>query len=410
MTKNIAIIGAGAAGFFGAIRIKDLLPQANVIVIEKSNKMLAKVRVSGGGRCNVTHACFDIPKLIKNYPRGSKELRNAFMQFSTSDTVEWFESRGVSLKAEADGRMFPVSDNSQTIIDCLMDESERNGIEFSLGSTIKSVNSTDNKIELNFENGESFIVDAVLIATGGHPTKEGFKWLSSTNHTIVEPVPSLFTFNFKDKKIATLMGLSVPEANVKIVGTKFEYHGPLLITHWGISGPAVLKLSSFAARYLSEIKYDFTVSVNWLNMKEGDLREQMLKLKNQFPKRTLFRLNEIALPRRLWEFILLKLEIDGEQLIGNISKDNMNRIINALVNDQFQVKGKTTFKEEFVTCGGIDLKEIDFKTMESKLVPNLFFAGEVLDIDAITGGFNFQAAWTTGYIAGTEIGKRFSGV
>ena len=407
MRKKIAVIGAGAAGFFGAIRMKSLLPHATVIVFEKSNKMLAKVKVSGGGRCNVTHSCFEVSQLIKNYPRGSKELRQAFMQFACGDTVNWFFDRGVELKTESDGRMFPVTNDSQTIIDCLMDEAETSGVQFSLGSNIKKIAGKNNQIELTFDNDDSELFDAVLIATGGHPNKSGFNWMSSTNHSIVDPVPSLFTFNFRDKTISALMGISVPVAQVKIVGTKLEYSGPLLITHWGISGPAVLKLSSFAARQLAAMKYEFSVAVNWINKKEGDVRDLILQVKSKYPKRTLFRLNEIELPKRLWEYILYKLKIDGEQIIGNISKDTLNRIVNTLVNDQYEVKGKTTFKEEFVTCGGIDLSEVDFKTMESKLIPNLFFAGEVLDIDAITGGFNFQAAWTTGYIAGTTIGKRF---
>jgi predicted Rossmann fold flavoprotein len=407
LRKKIAVIGAGAAGFFGAIRMKSLLPNATVIVFEKSNKMLAKVKVSGGGRCNATHACFEVSQLIKNYPRGSKELRQAFMQFACTDTVNWFFDRGVELKTEQDGRMFPVTNDSQTIIDCLMDEAEKLGVQFSLGSNIKKVESKNGKLELTFDNDDSEVFDAVLIATGGHPNKSGFNWMASTNHTIVDPIPSLFTFNFKDKTISALMGISVPDAQVKIVGTKHEYSGPLLITHWGISGPAVLKLSSFAARQLAEMKYEFMVAVNWINRKEGDVRELILQVKAKYPKRTLFRLNEVELPKRLWEYILFKLKIDGEQIIGNISKDTLNRIVNTLVNDQYQVKGKTTFKEEFVTCGGVELSEVDFKTMESKLVPNLFFAGEVLDIDAITGGFNFQAAWTTGYIAGSTIGKRF---
>lgn len=407
MRKKIAVIGAGAAGFFGAIRMKSLLPHATVIVFEKSNKMLAKVKVSGGGRCNVTHSCFEVSQLIKNYPRGSKELRQAFMQFACGDTVNWFFDRGVELKTESDGRMFPVTNDSQTIIDCLMDEAETSGVQFSLGSNIKKIAGKNNQIELTFDNDDSELFDAVLIATGGHPNKSGFNWMSSTNHSIVDPVPSLFTFNFRDKTISALMGISVPDAQVKIVGTKLEYSGPLLITHWGISGPAVLKLSSFAARQLAAMKYEFSVAVNWINKKEGDVRDLILQVKAKYPKRTLFRLNEIELPKRLWEYILYKLKIDGEQIIGNISKDTLNRIVNTLVNDQYEVKGKTTFKEEFVTCGGIDLSEVDFKTMESKLIPNLFFAGEVLDIDAITGGFNFQAAWTTGYIAGTTIGKRF---
>ncbi len=406
VNKSIAVIGAGAAGIFGAIRIKELFPGSKVVVFEKSNKLLAKVKVSGGGRCNVTHACFEVSKLVKNYPRGSKELKIPFLQFNTNHTVDWFEQRGVELKIEQDGRMFPVSNNSQTIIDCLLNEVDRLGIRISLQSGIKGVNEKDSKIELHFQDDQQSVYDSVLIAAGGHPSKEGFHWLAKTGHTIIEPVPSLFTFNFKDKSIAGLMGVSVPNAIVKIVGAKYEYGGPLLITHWGVSGPAVLKLSSFAARYLSEVKYDFKVSINWLGMKENEVRDELTELKNKFPKRTMIRLNEISLPKRLWEFLLDKLKIEADQLLGELSKDKMNRIINALVNDQYDVKGKTTFKEEFVTCGGIDLNEVDFNTMESKLVPNLFFAGEVLDVDAITGGFNFQAAWTTGFVAGTEIANR----
>lgn len=405
---NIAVIGGGAAGFFGAIRIKSLLPDATVVVFEKSNKLLAKVKVSGGGRCNVTHHCFEISRLVKNYPRGEKELRQAFQQFACEDTINWFEQRGVKIKAEADGRMFPVTNDSQTIINCLMQESEDLQVEFSLGTGIKSVLRNDNQIRLVFQDDQTFDFDAVLIAAGGQPSAQGFQWLSPLKHTIVEPVPSLFTFNLKDKMITSLMGVSVPNAQVKIVGGKHVQSGPLLITHWGMSGPAILKLSSFAAKELADRKYNFAVAVNWVNQKEDEVRNVLSILKVKFPKRTLARANEFELPKRLWDFFLTKLKLDSEMIIGDISKDNMNRLVNTLVNDQYEVSGKTTFKEEFVTCGGISLKEVDFKTMESKVVPNLFFAGEILDIDAITGGFNFQAAWTTGYIAGTTIGQRFS--
>ena len=405
---NIVIIGGGAAGFFGALRAKFLLPDAHVVIFEKSNKLLAKVKVSGGGRCNVTHHCFEISKLLKNYPRGEKDLRQAFNQFACKDTVSWFEDRGVSIKVEEDGRMFPTSNNSQSIIDCLLSEAEDLGVEIYTSTNVQKVSAIKEKIEITFDNERKEIFDAVLIATGGHPSVASYKWLSELKHQIISPLPSLFTFNLKEKNICSLMGISVHEAQAKIVGTKFVQSGPLLITHWGFSGPAILKLSAFAARELATKNYEFTVAINWLNKLEEDIRSILNTLKSQFPKRTLARSNEFNLPKRLWDFLLLKVKIDQEQVIGQLAKDSLNRLVNVLVNDQYEVRGKTTFKEEFVTCGGIDTAEIDFLTMESKLVPNVFFGGEVLNIDAITGGFNFQAAWTAGYVAGTTIGKRFS--
>ena len=405
---KIAIIGGGAAGVFGALKIKSLCPDADVVVFEKSQKLLSKVKVSGGGRCNVTHHCFEISQLLKNYPRGEKDLRQAFNQFSCADTIEWFELRGVSIKTEADGRMFPTTDNSQTIIDCLMQEADDLQVDFSMGTAIKEIFPVESKIRLVFQDHQEIDFDAVLIAAGGHPTLSGFNWLSKLPHSVVSPVPSLFTFNLKDKSITKLMGVSVPNAQAKIVGSKNVQSGPLLITHWGFSGPAILKLSSFAAKELADLNYSFKVSINWINQKEDEVRDFFDKLKAQYPKRTVYRCNELEIPKRLWEYLLDRIKLDGEIVLGQLSKDHLNRLINTIINDQYDVSGKTTFKEEFVTCGGVSLKEVDFKTMESKIIPNVFFAGEILDVDAVTGGFNFQAAWTTGFIAGKTIGSRFA--
>lgn len=288
-----------------------------------------------------------------------------------------------------------------------MAEAEELGVEIYNSTSVLKIRSLNNKVEIEFDLEKKEIFDAVLIATGGHPTMASYNWLAELKHHIVSPLPSLFTFNLKDKNICSLMGISVNDAQAKIVGTKFIQSGPLLITHWGFSGPAILKLSAFAARELAAKNYEFTVAINWLNSQEEVMRSILNNLKNQFPKRSLGRSNEFNLPKRLWDYLLLKVKIDPEQVIGQLAKDSMNRLVNVLVNDQYEIRGKTTFKEEFVTCGGIETSEVDFKTMESKLNPNVFFGGEVLNIDAITGGFNFQAAWTTGYIAGTTIGNRF---
>lgn len=405
--KRIAIIGAGAAGFFGAIECARMNPNVQVTIFEKSQKVLSKVKVSGGGRCNVTHSCFDVSQLVKNYPRGEKELRSVFNRFNCSDTIQWYKERGVELKTEDDGRMFPITDNSATIVNCLQNAADEFGIQVSVGSGIKElVPGPDKRVTLVFDDGNEYPFDAVLVAAGGFPNQEGFRWLRKTGHTIVKPVPSLFTLNLTDKSITSLMGVSVPDAQVKIEGTKLSQSGPVLITHWGLSGPAVLKLSSFAARELADREYKFSVLVRWLNMSEDELRGQFKEWRVQFPKRSFLRLNEIDLPKRLWEYLLFRSHIDAETQIAQATKDQMNKLVQHLLYDKYDVTGKTTFKEEFVTCGGISLREIDFRTMESKLVPNLFFAGEVLDIDAITGGFNFQAAWSTGYVAGHTIGER----
>lgn len=399
--KKIAVIGGGAAGFFAAITAKETFPDAEVVIYEKSSKLLSKVRVSGGGRCNVTHACFEVRELVKNYPRGAKELQSAFHQFFCPDTVSWFENRGVKLKTEQDGRMFPVTDNSETIVDCLMDAAGNAGVTIKLNSGINAVvPAGEGKISIVFQNGDEKILDSVIVAAGGSPTLRGFDWLAGTKHTIVEPVPSLFTFNIPDKNLNDLMGVSVEHAKVKLPALKLETTGPLLITHWGLSGPAVLKLSSLAARELAARDYHFTVQVAWIDRKENELREELISLKKNAAGKQIGNVVPDTLTKRLWEYLLYRSGILPQSRCGDVATASLNKLTTVLLYDQYEAKGKTTFKEEFVTCGGISLKEIDFRTMQSKIVPHLFFAGEVLDIDAVTGGFNFQAAWTTGFIAG----------
>jgi predicted Rossmann fold flavoprotein len=398
MPKVFCMIGAGAAGFFGAFRCREHNADAEIIILEKSSKFLSKVRVSGGGRCNVTHNSNDIPALVKNYPRGEKELRSAFHIFNCMDTVRWFEDRGVKLKAENDGRMFPVTDSSETIIHCLTEEARRCNIEIRLNCPVKDLRFSDGKINVELDD-EVIIADALLIASGGSPAIRGYDWLKASGHTIVPPVPSLFTFNMPRENTASIMGVSVQNAKIKIEGTKYQNSGPLLFTHWGMSGPAVLKLSSIAARSLAEKKYEFGISISWIDMKEDQLRAQLLQTKQSSIKAG--NMNSFYLPARLWEFLLAKAEIDKNK--NNLSNAEVNKLVNILLYDKYNVRGKTTFREEFVTCGGISLGEVDFRTMRSKIHGNLFFAGEVLDIDAVTGGFNFQAAWTTSFIAGSSM-------
>lgn len=400
---EVIVIGGGAAGFFAAINAAALDPTNKVTVIEKSNKLLSKVLISGGGRCNVTHACFDNAALIKNYPRGEKELRNAFSKFTTTDTIEWFKKHGVSLKAEEDGRMFPVSNSSQTIATCLLQEAQRLGVKIRTQITIKEIVKASPGFVLKTD-GENIACDKLVIATGGNSKSEAYEWLRKIGHTIVPPVPSLFTFNIPNNDITDLMGISVPLAKIKIQGTKLETQGPLLITHWGLSGPAVLKGSAWGARILNELGYDFKVHIDWLcKYKEDDLREELLFQKENLAPKQVLNTNPLELPKRLWEYFVEKAGIDGTMRWADVNKKQINALVQILIRDEYHVKGKTTFKEEFVTCGGISLKEIDFAKMESKKVPGLYFAGEVLDIDGITGGFNFQSAWTTGWIAAHSI-------
>lgn len=397
---KIAVIGGGAAGFFAAIACAQSNPSALVTIYEKTSKLLAKVKVSGGGRCNVTHACFNNSTLSKFYPRGGKFLKKAFSQFNTSNVVTWYESRGVALKTEVDNRMFPITDDSQTIVDCLIQESSKLNISIKQRTSISSIEKQQKQFVLETVH-EKICVDRIIIASGGSPKANAYQWLIDLGHQVNPPVPSLFTFNMPDESIKTLMGLSVTNAKVKIQGEKLESVGPLLITHWGMSGPAILKLSAWGARILNNKSYNFSIQINWLgNIKENELRDQLVDQRDSFNARNIGNRNPFGLPQRLWGFLLNKVDISTEKKWRDLNKKDFNRLLNTLLNDVYNVKGKTTFKEEFVTCGGVSLENVNSKTMESIVCDGLFFAGEVLDIDGITGGFNFQAAWTTGYIAG----------
>lgn len=401
---NIAVIGGGAAGFFCAVNAARLNPDSKVTIYEQSSKLLSKVKISGGGRCNVTHNCFDNIELSKSYPRGERELRSAFSRFNVKDTIEWFKNRGVELKTEDDGRMFPVTDNSQTIIDCLLNEAEKYNVKIKKESKIVSVQKEEEGFSLYFISNEKVFCDKLVIAAGGHPNSSSYEWIKKLGHTIVSPVPSLFTFNVPDNSIINLPGVSVPEANIKVLGTKLTNKGPLLITHWGFSGPAILKLSAIGAEKLHELNYSFKVSINWLgNISEDEMRTMLTNIKSSQHNKNILAGREIDLPKRLWEHLILKVEIGESMKWADVPQKSLNKLAAALTGDIYEVKGKTTFKEEFVTCGGVALNEIDFKTMESRKCKGLYFAGEVLNIDGITGGFNFQNAWTTGRIAANAM-------
>lgn len=379
-------------------------PDLQVIILEKSDKLLSKVKVSGGGRCNVTHASFDIAEMSKQYPRGGNFVKKAFHQFFTTDTINWFEERGVKLKVEPDGRMFPVTDSSQTIIDCLLKEVNRYGVEIRMKSEVRSLKYEKDKFIIDLSDFRHLTSDFVCIACGGYPKSSMFEWLTQTGHTIEEPVPSLFTFNLPGHPITKLMGVSVERARVKIVGTKLEQTGPLLITHWGLSGPAILKLSAWGARQLAMSNWQFTISINWMpDHNEQSLQKLFQQLRYELASQKMSNKNPFGLPQRLWEFFLQKIWITNDIRWADLNIKEQNKLIQTLCFYQAEIKGKTTFKEEFVTAGGIKLSEVDANTMMSKKAPNLFFAGEILDIDGITGGFNFQHAWTSGYVAAKNI-------
>jgi predicted Rossmann fold flavoprotein len=404
MTKqfDVIIIGGGAAGIFSAINMASKDAQLKILILEKTSKLLAKVKVSGGGRCNVTHACFEPKELIKFYPRGSKELLGPFHQFQPGDTIAWFADRGVELKTEEDGRMFPTTDNSQTIIDCFLKEIQQHKIEIRFSSKVERVDKQDNLFNIHLES-ETLSSSSLLVATGGFNKTDGYNFISELGHTIIPPNPSLFTFNLPNNAILNLQGV-VSNVEIKLLGTKFIEEGPLLITHWGMSGPAVLKLSSWAARFLNEKNYEFDFMVNWLpNSNENTLKELFTSYKQNYGSKKVINQLELELPKKLKLFLLEKVGIDTELKWADVNKKQINKLIETLIRDIYSSKGKTTFKQEFVNCGGVKLNEVNFKTMESKLVPQLYFAGEVLDVDALTGGFNFQAAWTTGWIAAQDI-------
>ena len=400
------VIGGGAAGFFCAVNAARLNPSLEVMIIEKSGKLLSKVKVSGGGRCNVTHACFEIPEMVSRYPRGTNFLKKTFHQFFTTDTISWFEERGVQLKTEADGRMFPVSNSSQTIIECLLRESNLHHVQIRMNREVSELKRNNDQWTLLLEDGEVMHADMICVACGGYPKVTQFRWLLDLGHTIEEPVPSLFTFNLPGHPIGQLMGIST-EARVKIVGSKLAETGPVLITHWGLSGPAVLRLSAWGARELAERKYDFSILVNWVpEYNEQTLKTELLDVRMKMAQKKLMTTNHFALPQRLWQFLCEQSGIVADMRWGDLPSIAQHKLIASLTAFKATVKGKTTFKEEFVTAGGIRLAEVDANTMQSKLHPGLYFAGEILDVDGITGGFNFQHAWTSGFIAGKNIALR----
>lgn len=464
---RIIVIGGGAAGFFGAVTCASAYPHAQVTLLEAGRQPLSKVRISGGGRCNVTHACFEPALLVQNYPRGSKALRGALTRFHAKDTVAWFESQGVKLKTESDGRMFPVTDNSETIVNCLMNAAEDAGVRLRLGTPVKFVTrqsdqgedpplgkggsiqgevqdvspfsreensvkvplfkgelggspgwktdprrvnpaSAKSGFEVELKTGEILRCDRILLATGSNP--QGYAIAKALGHTVESPVPSLFTFNIPDPRLQGLAGISVNNAHLRLPEagkTLKEQTGPLLITHWGLSGPAVLKLSAWGARFLHDHHYQTPLLVNWLpQYNEESLRQMLLAVKSQLPRRQVTTSCPVPIPKRLWESLVASVGIGTEERWAEVSKKALNQLIQELIQGQYLIKGKGIFKEEFVTCGGVSLKEVDFKTMESRLVPGLYFAGEILDIDGVTGGFNFQSAWTTGWLAGQAMGNR----
>lgn len=402
MKNKIVVIGAGAAGYFSAINCAEANPENEVIIIEKTSKTLQKVLVSGGGRCNVTNGCFE-PKLLSlNYPRGEKELRSAFNQFQSKDTMEWFEKRGVALKIEPDNRVFPKSNNSQTIANALEWAAQKAKVQVMLNSGVVRISKRNaGGFELNLTNNHTIIANKVIVASGGSPKASGLDWLKALGHEIILPVPSLFTFNIKNPELRALSGISMNPAQLKILGTKIENRGPILITHWGFSGPVVLKSSAFAARILAEKEYCFDLEIKWLvDKSEDSLRTELMNLKAANPSKQLLNSLPFQMPKRLLLYLFYKSGIQENATWQEVSKEAINKFIISLLYDKYTAEGKTTFKEEFVTCGGVSRSDIDFKTMESKKLKGLYFAGEVIDIDGITGGFNFQAAWTTGFIAG----------
>ena len=397
---DVIIAGGGAAGFFTAINIAEANPKLKIAILERGKETLAKVRVSGGGRCNVTHACFVPNDLVKFYPRGEKELRGPFNRFGAGDTIEWFEKRGVELKTEDDGRMFPVTDSSQTIIDCFNTAVKNAAIQVLTGESIQSLYKGEHAWKIETQNG-TFIADKLVMATGSNPKM--WDMLAELGHTIVPPVPSLFTFNIKDPRIKDLMGVSAL-ATVKVKNSKLEASGPLLITHWGMSGPGILRLSAWGALELFAKSYQFVIQVNWLNDVDLDECDVILKeIKQEHAKKTVSKKSPFDFPNRLWESLVTAANINAETKWADLTRNELQALAAQLVAGEYNVNGKSTFKDEFVTAGGVDLKEVNFKTMESKRVENLYFAGEVINVDAITGGFNFQNAWTGGFIAAESI-------
>ena len=399
---DIAIVGGGAAGFFAAITAKENYPDAKVVIFEKTQNILSKVKISGGGRCNLTNGCSSIKELTSAYPRGGNALKRAFKIFNNKHAMQWFETRGVPLIIQDDNCVFPLSQNSQSIIDCFLEQTDKLKIKIELATGIKTIKKFSGKLQLIFVGGKvpSRIFDKVIVATGGSPKRDGLAWLEKLNHKIEDPVPSLFTFKIADEAVTELMGIVVEDTLVSIQSSKLKSEGPLLITHWGMSGPAILKLSAFGARVLSEKGYEFKVQVNWTHVRNHD--DVVARLKGivaEHPKKILANVRPYSLPDRLWNYLLEKSHLSINKKWGELGKSGLNRLVNILTNDVYSVKGRTQFRDEFVTCGGVSLESIDLNTMQSKACENLYFAGEIMDIDGITGGYNFQAAWTTAFIA-----------
>jgi predicted Rossmann fold flavoprotein len=403
--QTVIVIGGGAAGFMGAIACAEANPHTQVTILEAGREPLAKVRISGGGRCNVTHACFEPSVLVQHYPRGGKALRGAFSRFQPQNTIDWFSDRGVALKTEKDGRMFPTTDDSGTIVECLMNLADQLGIRLQTGAAVKKVERGASSWQVTLRSGQVLTADAVLLASGSSP--QGHTIAQALGHTIVPPVPSLFTFTIKDRRLQDLAGVAANSAQVKLQldnKTKLEQTGPVLITHWGLSGPAILKLSAWGARELCDRRYQAELVINWLPKHNRDsLQKELMMVKNQLGRKTIASSCPVMIPRRLWESLTAEAGIGPEGRWSDLPKANLNALIEELLQGRYQINGKGQFKDEFVTCGGVKLSEVDFKTLQSKVAPGLYFAGEVLDIDGVTGGFNFQSAWTTGWLAGQAI-------
>jgi len=404
---RIAAVGGGAAGFFAAITCASASPEAKVTLLEKGPQFLAKVRISGGGRCNVTHACFDASDLCASYPRGARELLGAFRVFQPRDTIEWFESRGVKLKTEADGRMFPVTDSSQTIIDCLLREAQGAGVELLTNCGVQRVTQLrEAGFELQLANGKSLHCDRLLLATGGSRVDAGARLAASCGHTLEPPVPSLLTFHVESPWLRELAGVSVESTEIAVPDEALRARGPVLMTHWGLSGPAILRLSAWGARVLHARGYHFPLLINWLPELNAESAADLLRVRRETdPARLVLKTPIRPLPARLWEKLVLAAGVGPDTRWSGLSRGLQHNLVQQLIRTSLEVTGKSLNKEEFVTCGGVRLSEVNFKTMESRICPGLYFAGELLDMDGLTGGFNFQAAWTTGWIAGTAIAQ-----
>lgn len=400
---RLIVIGGGAAGFFCAVNAARMNPSLEVTIVEKSHKLLSKVRISGGGRCNVTHACFSIPDMVQRYPRGGNFVKKTFHHFFTADTISWFRERGVRLKTEDDGRMFPVTDSSETIINCLLNEADKYNVKVRLNNEVKGISREKNKLIVEYSSGQREETDFICVACGGYPKEIMFEWITQTGHSVEPPVPSLFTFNMEGNEITKLMGIAT-QAKVKIQKTRLEEGGSVMITHWGLSGPAILKLSSRGARELNDLSYTFTVIVNWCpGYNEQSMKDKLVLIRSKHPAQKIYNGNIFGIPQRLWEYVCAVSDINENIRWSDLTSARQNMLVKNVCAHEMKVVGKTTYKEEFVTAGGIRLTEVDPATMQSRKMQGLYFAGEILNVDGVTGGFNFQHAWTSGWIAAQSV-------